>query len=211
MLAIPLPLQKQFEKYLQKSQTPNSLQGHYKKWLQYYLDFCRKYDFSPAHKDSLSQFIRKLNEKKQNKEQQEQAVKAIRIYYKILESSAPPKKEQTPKPARPAEYIPPEDGKVISVSETVARPIQYQNAPKAVHLSSKTISPPEKEGGAKVTGASWQKQYDGLENEIRVRHYSSKTLKSYKGWVQKFQSFTRSKSPELLSTDDVKEIGRAHV
>jgi integron integrase len=44
-----------------------------------------------------------------------------------------------------------------------------------------------------------------LEDEIRVRHYSSKTLKTYKGWVQKFQIFTRSKNAELLSSDDVKE------
>jgi len=39
-----------------------------------------------------------------------------------------------------------------------------------------------------------------------VRHYSSKTLQTYRGWVRKFQTFTRSKTPELLSSNDVKEF-----
>ncbi len=54
-------------------------------------------------------------------------------------------------------------------------------------------------------GASWIEKYSMLENEIRVRHYSLSTLRTYKGWVRKFQAFTNSKPPELLSSNDVKE------
>jgi site-specific recombinase XerD len=39
-----------------------------------------------------------------------------------------------------------------------------------------------------------------------VRHYSPKTLQTYKGWVQHFQSFLRSKAPALLSAEDVREF-----
>ena len=70
MLAIPSALQAQFEEYLRNKAIPNSLQGPYKKWLRYYLDFCQKYRFPPIHKDSLPPFIRKLQEKKQTKVQQ---------------------------------------------------------------------------------------------------------------------------------------------
>ncbi|WP_435546722.1 site-specific integrase [Desulfobacterium sp. N47] len=45
-----------------------------------------------------------------------------------------------------------------------------------------------------------------MENEISVRHYSPKTLRAYKEWVRKFQTFTKSKNPELLSSGDVKEF-----
>ena len=45
MLAIPSALQTQFEEYLRNKATPNRLQGEYKKWLQYYMDFCQKYKF----------------------------------------------------------------------------------------------------------------------------------------------------------------------
>ncbi len=43
-----------------------------------------------------------------------------------------------------------------------------------------------------------------MVNAIQVRHYSPKTLKTYRGWVQKFQTFTKSKDPVSISTDDVK-------
>jgi len=58
----------------------------------------------------------------------------------------------------------------------------------------------------RVNGASWKAEYSRLADEIHVRHYSSKTLKTYRGWVQKFQTFTRSKTPELLLSNDVKEF-----
>jgi integron integrase len=54
-------------------------------------------------------------------------------------------------------------------------------------------------------GASWESELQTLSNEIRVRHYSPKTLKSYYGWAKKFQAHVQSKSPTLLDTDDVKK------
>jgi integron integrase len=43
-----------------------------------------------------------------------------------------------------------------------------------------------------------------LSNEIKVRHYSPKTFKSYATWVYKLKSFSKSKDPAELSTGDVK-------
>lgn len=57
-----------------------------------------------------------------------------------------------------------------------------------------------------LAGASWRAEYTGLANEIRVRHYSPKTLKTYKQWSRQFQTYTRSKPPALLSTADVNEF-----
>lgn len=88
MLSIPSKLLEQFEKCLQNRKIPNNLQSFYKKWLRYYLDFCAKYNFQPEHKDSLPQFIRKLQEKKQTKEQQDQATISITLYYEIIIHSA---------------------------------------------------------------------------------------------------------------------------
>ncbi len=45
MLAIPSALQSKFEERLRNESIPNNLKGQYKKWLQYYLDFCSKYHF----------------------------------------------------------------------------------------------------------------------------------------------------------------------
>jgi len=58
--------------------------------------------------------------------------------------------------------------------------------------------------GLKLTGASWVSVYEGLNAAIKVRHYSPKTLKVYRFWTRKFQTFTRSKDPQLLSMEEVK-------
>ena len=58
----------------------------------------------------------------------------------------------------------------------------------------------------KLTGASWVWVYDGLTSAIQVRHYSLKTLDAYRIWTRKFQTYTQSKAPRLVSMDDVKEF-----
>ena len=85
MLVIPTLLQARFENGLRKKQVPNNLHGTYKKWLRYYLDFCRKYDFPNTKKESFPNFISKLNEKGQTNAQREQAAKSISLYYEIIE------------------------------------------------------------------------------------------------------------------------------
>ena len=54
------------------------------------------------------------------------------------------------------------------------------------------------------TGMSWVEEYTRLSNEIQVRHYSPKSLKTYKLWVRHFQAFTKSQDSKSLSTEHVK-------
>ena len=58
----------------------------------------------------------------------------------------------------------------------------------------------------KPTNADWTSFYANLDAEIKLRHYSPKTLRAYKGWVGQLQDFTRSKDPRLLSGSDVKDF-----
>lgn len=69
-----------------------------------------------------------------------------------------------------------------------------------------TQAPYVKKNGPKHTNANWTTPYEELNAQIQMRHYSPKTLRAYSGWVKKFQSFTRSKDPLLLSTTDVKQF-----
>ncbi len=50
----------------------------------------------------------------------------------------------------------------------------------------------------------WATAMDSLQNEIKVRHYSPKTLKAYSLWAGKLRFFTNSKPPKTLTIDDVK-------
>ncbi|MCK6469600.1 MAG: integron integrase [Candidatus Brocadia sinica] len=68
-----------------------------------------------------------------------------------------------------------------------------------------------KDAGAKaeaLPALEWDTVYSGLFAEIKVRHYSPKTLRSYSTWVRKFQAFTKSKKPSDLNPSDVKDFIR---
>jgi len=84
MIIFPAALKAQFENFLQKKAIPENLQGVYKKWLHYYMDFCEKYRAPSRQKESLPLFIRKLQEKKQSRVQQDQATMAITLYYEMF-------------------------------------------------------------------------------------------------------------------------------
>ncbi len=60
------------------------LQQEYRKWLRFYLDFCDKYYLAPPARESLAQFIKKLNEKGQAPDNQKQAVQSVNVYLDII-------------------------------------------------------------------------------------------------------------------------------
>lgn len=56
------------------------------------------------------------------------------------------------------------------------------------------------------TNAGWLNLETGLKNEIMLRHYSLKTLKSYQMWIRKFRGFLFNKDPSQLENIDVKQF-----
>lgn len=55
------------------------------------------------------------------------------------------------------------------------------------------------------TGATdWDRAIDDLAAEIKTRHYSRKTLKTYADWCRKFQKYLKNKPTESLTSADVK-------
>ena len=60
---------------------PTKEHNNFKKWLRFYLDFCKKYNFSESKHGSLPMFIKKLQEKRQTPDQQRQSSHAISLYY----------------------------------------------------------------------------------------------------------------------------------
>ena len=68
---------------------------------------------------------------------------------------------------------------------------------------TRTVSPRTPSTGP-GRGDSWQAKHEAFVEEMRLRHYSPKTLCMYQGWVRKLQAFTESNPPSSLSIDDVK-------
>ena len=128
MLPISSALQREFEEYLRKNVIPEGLQGLHKKWLRSYLDFSRKYDLPAAQRDSLPPFMQKLQEKKQTRVQQEQAERAVTLYYEILRAKNPSNREPLIQAGSPQRYA---DSRRLGgspVRERAGKSVQYEEA-----------------------------------------------------------------------------------
>jgi integron integrase len=92
MIKMPEALRKKYDHLLATGSVPSKEYAAYKKWLLYYLDFCKKYNHPYAEPKSLLLFCDKLKEKHQNDSQRLQAQLAVKLYYSGLsqESRRPP-------------------------------------------------------------------------------------------------------------------------
>lgn len=195
MLQIPAQLTSQFTTYIGQQGVPSGQHRYYLKWMRYYLDFCHKYQFDRGTGTSLSAFLKKLDQKKQPVQLQKQAEQAVGLYFSFAHS---PNTRQNFK-----KKVSSPDTTRISPNTCSDNRQEY----KSLDFVSRQLA--DSKGRAKVLqkkGASWTEVFTELKNGIRVRHYSRSTLKTYTGWVKKFQAFTESKDPTLLSTKDVKEF-----
>jgi integron integrase len=228
MHSISIDLQKKFLEALGKKSIPAKENSFFLKWLRYYLDFCLKYGHRKEDKASLQLFLQKLQEKRQTPVQVEQASRAVLLFFEILYPGKPtqpehkaaypsggerPKRSQESKPFFPAKS---------SQRHGAASPMKLKGTPSPIDRKKQSLrelyplqkppsriaslSEPVPETGIPQTGASWVKEFQELGNEIQIRHYSPKTGKAYGIWLRKFQTFTRSKTPEFLTTSDVKEF-----
>jgi len=177
MISIPDDILTRFEAALKRRSVPDSCHKDYKKWLRYYLDFCGKYPLPDSKSERVKLFIDKLRQKKQTPKQQGQAAHAVSLLFEI----------QTKK----------------DIASAPPMPQQTASSPKP--------SPRKQwrqwEDGYAVTSASpeWDKLISDLAAEIKTRHYSRKTLKTYALWARQYQRFLRDKPPSDLSSTDVKE------
>lgn len=52
----------------------------------------------------------------------------------------------------------------------------------------------------------WEAVYDQLKEEIRLRQYSDKTLKTYRTWIRQFAGYLNHKQPEAVDSEDAKKF-----
>jgi integron integrase len=206
MLQLPSALRAEFEACLWHAGIPKPAHAAYTKWLRYYLDFCQKYHVPYPQQESLPRFLHKLQEKKQTQAQQQQASHAISLYYGLLRlrdshADVPALTHDDP-PQKALDGLSPRPDAIPRETSTSPKASAAGKAPD--QLPPQTVSSSNDANTA--TGVSWIAVYTRLANDIRVRHYSPKTLKAYRQWVGHFQTFTRSKNPESLSSADVREF-----
>ena len=209
MLSLPDELSHQFNAELDQGRHPENIKHFYRKWLRYYWDFCHKYQHDPFHPSSLPLFLNKLAQKRHSNQQREQADQAIKLFYQVQataiarDTNLPTTSRNTvsiqspPSPYVPHRKITPEPAQSIHHSHHQSTP--YDNTRQSfLDNHSPQIANVENR-----TGCSWVFVFDGLTREIQLRHYSPKTLKSYRGWARRLQAFTKSKDYRNLTQQDV--------
>ena len=195
MIQIPAQLLSQYTTFIIQKGLPSRKQPYYVKWIRFYLDFCHKYNFKQGTKKSLPAFMEKLREKKQSEKQRRQANHAVTLYFELVFRSVKKTKNNEP-----------QEQKGTGNQTFHSRKELFCQENKQLESLSTVTHEPETSGSEvlKSSGTDWTAVYSDLENAIKIRHYSPSTLKTYTGWTRKFQTFTKSKDPRLLTVDDVK-------
>jgi len=180
MLPIPNAILSAYVAVLKKRNIPLKEHSNYMKWLRYYLDFCSKHHESQDKSAQTKLFSTKLMEKYQTEDQRTQADHAVSLYIEMSEQVP----EAVADIAAESCYLIPDSARTDS-----HRKSQYLEAGYEVKSDS-----PE-----------WDEALAALAAEIKVRHYSRKTLRTYANWSRRFQRFLKHKPPAQLSTADVKD------
>ena len=205
MLKLPDPLIQKFDNLLlSKKSFSDKDRAVYKKWLRFYWDFCHKYQHDAFLSSSLPLFLQKLQDKNQSIQQQNQAKHSVAMFLKIqaISEHKHHTNKDTPslqqKNVNPNSVMPNRGGQLEGRSFGVQSGHEPNYSVRARSHSSTATSPSPDD-----TGASWVFVFDQLVNEIKIRHYSPKTLKAYRGYIRQFQTFTKSKDYQKLLQQDV--------
>jgi integron integrase len=212
MLPIPGNDLAQFNEVLKQRPVHKSLHVHYRKWLLYFLDFCRKYPLPEAKSEQVRLFIEKLKSKKQTSQQCTQAAHAISLFFnsqELKDCTQPVSlKAKAPPPARPVTVQLKEHN-----TQNAAVTTTHFSVKPAASVTERSTSYGSS-GGKRFNewhclentkSMAWDQAIEKLAAEIKIRHYSRKTLKTYADWARKFQRYLRDKPPDELSSIDVKE------
>ena len=225
MHKVPDAVMAQFEAVLKKKVSDVSVHWPYKKWVRYFWDFCAKYPVPESRTERVRLFILKLREKKQSPEQQNQAAHAISFLFEALNTdnshagttpSTPFVKGESSTTSQYRATNSRSDGAAteglpLRVSR-LAAPINSPVLSDTPSLAKRGMGGPSSSRShynewrclEKTASPEWDKIIDKLAAEIKTRHYSRKTLKTYADWGRKFQCFLRNKPPDELSAADVK-------
>src|SRR3989338_5523173 len=196
MQTVPDDIGEQYSAVLKKRTVPVSRHADYMKWLRYFLDFRSKYPLPDSRSEQVRLFIQKLREKKQTNEQQKQAAHALSLYFESqprIKSGSGKIEEKTSSP-------------VLNDKRITASTPQFQEKEKRTVNGQRSGSRfNEWRCMEKSKSPEWDALIDRLAAEIKLRHYSRKTLKTYADWSRKFQSYLKNKRPDELSAMDVKD------
>jgi integron integrase len=210
MQPIPDNILKQFNAVLEQKAISSSLRDDYRKWLKYYLDFRVKYPPPDIKSEQVRLFVEKMRSKGKTGKDLSTAAHALSLFFSLQG-----RKKQAVVHAdnMRAEF----SRQAVAGKSSGAGETQQPNRGERAVRKAASAGPrmPVRRGGRKYNewwslertkSAEWDEiVINRLAGEIKSRHYSRKTLKAYAGWSRKFQIYLKHRSPDDLSSEDVKK------
>jgi integron integrase len=147
-------------------------------------------------------FIEKLREKRQTPFQQKQAAHAVSLYFEMQRKGETPVADFNPDTATSFIHEPQQ---LRDTSPPLPQPIPPKASSSVVPAQRQPWRLWEDGYAVKSDSPEWDAAIAELAAEIKTRHYSRKTLKTYAHWSRQFQRFLKNKPPKSLSSKDVKE------
>jgi integron integrase len=185
MIDFPKTLLPQYLKLLEKRGVSAANFAECIKWSRYFLDYCTKYPVPGSQAEQVRLFVEKLKSKGQSDRQCQQAAYAVSAFFEVQKQDA---------------LLQHPNDSVNQKLDTVSVP---SSGPPA--LARRYASQYSDAGyQEKSDSPEWDAVLADMAAEIKVRHYSRKTLKTYANWSRQFQKFLKNKSPMELAGDDVK-------
>lgn len=194
MLQIPGQLIARYLAHLNERGVPAARHAECNQWLRYFLDFCDKYQVTGEKSERVRLFMAKLRDKNQTEEQRRRAADAVSFYFDMQQRAGRGNAPDGPSFAK--EEQPP----AVPSGKSAAAPADSRHPAGSMRASQ------YREAGyqEKSDSPEWDEVLAKLAAEIKIRHYSRKTLKTYANWSRRFQRFLKNKPPQELSTADVK-------
>ena len=211
MITIPNDVFTKYIAYLTKTGVSVSSHAEYKKWLRYYLDFCDKYPVPEAKSERVRLFTTKLQEKKQSLPLRQRAANAVSLYFQMEKQETRGQKGNSSQlkgdETTDHEIVnqnPVWVESIVEQSQSEIQPIP-QKIPHHFRKIARTSNYNEAGYQEKSESPEWDEVLNKMAGEIKVRHYSRKTLKTYANWSRRFQYFLKHKPPQDVTKVDVKE------
>ena len=175
---------------------PRAQWRNYHKWVRFYLHFCQKYRHHPTEAKSLELFLGKLASKGQTAAQQAQAHCAVDYYAVFLSPEL--------RSLRDDNAVAPTAPKDRADGLAARKPQSVIGQPRMMAEHAHVLV--QANGSGEQTNAAWREAEAKLKDEIRLRHYSPKTLQAYAGWMRKFRDFLVHTHPAELTGADAKRF-----
>lgn len=189
MIQLPEQIVSSYHSHLIKRRVVEEDFADYLKWLRFFHDFCEKYHVSGDESHRVRSFLDKLREKKQSEGQLRRAYNAVMLYFE-MQREIQPSTETITSPRMAETYT-----LEVTQAATIQQPV---NTVRRSFYSEAGYQ-------EKTDSSEWDAVLAAMADEIKVRHYSRKTLKTYANWSRKFQRFLNNKPPEVLTSIEVKE------